>query len=144
MWRELIASSYPDHTFRLGASDAALSAAESALMLSLPPDLAGVLRESDGIDGPFGLSLIWPIDRIVADNLSFRANLDFRSLYMPFDHLLFFGDAGNGDQFAFAIQDGATRRPDVFAWDHENDSRSWRAPDLRRYLEWWSDGRLTT
>jgi hypothetical protein len=55
---------------------------------------------------------------------------------MPFDHLLFFGDAGNGDQFAFSIQaDGAIHRPDVFAWNHEDDSRVWVAPTLKVFFE---------
>jgi len=29
-----------------------------------------------------------------------RANVVFRESYMPFENLLFFADAGNGDQFA--------------------------------------------
>jgi hypothetical protein len=62
---------------------------------------------------------------------------------MPFDSFLFFGDAGNGDQFAFTICGGIVRRPDVFAWDHENDSRSWVAPSLRSYLDWWLTGKIT-
>nr|WP_329202312.1 MULTISPECIES: SMI1/KNR4 family protein [unclassified Streptomyces] len=52
-------------------------------------------------------------------------------LYMPFDALLFFGDNGGGDQFAF-VQ--TPRRPDVFVWEHETDSRRWVAGDLRDYL----------
>jgi hypothetical protein len=58
---------------------------------------------------------------------------------MPFDPLLFFADAGNGDQFAFVLRD---RRKDVFVWDHETDSRKWVAPDLGSYLTWWLDGRI--
>ena len=54
---------------------------------------------------------------------------------MPFDPLLFFDDAENGDQFAFSILKGEIRRPDVFAWNHEDDSRQWVAPSLAKYLE---------
>jgi hypothetical protein len=62
---------------------------------------------------------------------------------LPEEHsLLFFGDAGNGDQFAFTIVDGAVRRRKVFAWDHEDDSRTWVAPSLDKYLEWWATGRI--
>lgn len=57
---------------------------------------------------------------------------------MSFDQLLFFADAGNGDQFAFSM----LGRFDVFAWDHETDSRTNVAPDLATYLEWWLDGRI--
>lgn len=60
----------------------------------------------------------------------------------PFDPLLFFGDAGNGDQYGFVILDGVVRQGDVFVWNHENDSRSWVAPSLERYLDWASSGTL--
>ncbi|MDD9943430.1 MAG: SMI1/KNR4 family protein [Myxococcales bacterium] len=63
---------------------------------------------------------------------------------MPFDHLVFFADAGNGDQFALAVRGGQIRSPDVFVWNHEDDSRSWAAPDVRTYVEWWMTGRITT
>lgn len=83
------------------------------------------------------------LDRIVEVNLMFRQNANFRELYMPFDHLLFFGDAGNGDQFAFPIQsDGLIHRLDVFVWNHEDDSRSWVARSLKDYLDRWLTGRL--
>ena len=62
---------------------------------------------------------------------------------MPFVDLLFFADAGNGDQFAYTIQNGRIQKSDIFAWNHENDSRNWVAPNLTRYLEWWLTGELT-
>jgi hypothetical protein len=85
----------------------------------------------------YGLGLIWPVERIVEDNLSFRSNAEFKELYMPFDHLLFFADAGNGDQFAYSINAGVIRKSDIYAWKHEDDSRVWVAPSLKKYLEWW-------
>lgn len=80
--------------------------------------------------------MIWPAAEIERRNREFRANPDFRSLYMPFDHLLFFGDDGGGDQFAFAIDaDGEIRKLDVFRWEHESDSRSWFAGRLEQFFE---------
>ena len=61
---------------------------------------------------------------------------------MPFDNLIFFADAGNGDQFAFPIVSGEVRQNKVFVWDHEDDSRRWVAPSLQSYLEWWLTGKL--
>ncbi|MDQ4123150.1 MAG: SMI1/KNR4 family protein [Acidobacteriota bacterium] len=61
---------------------------------------------------------------------------------MPFDSLLFFADAGNGDQFAFRILKGEIRRNDVFVWNHEDDSRTWVASNLKQYLQWWLSGKL--
>jgi hypothetical protein len=75
-----------------------------------------------------------PVERIEADNLAFRSNPDFCELYMPFDHLLFFGDEGSGDQFAFRILAGGVQSDNVFQWVHENDSRQWFAGDIRDYL----------
>ena len=55
----------------------------------------------------------------------------------------FFGDAGNGDQFAYPIQNGKIQRNDIFVWNHEDDSRTWVAPDLKYYIEWWLTGKLS-
>lgn len=143
MWREVVAAAYPVHVFRDGADAEASTLAKARLGVDIPADLQSLLVESNGVEGEYGLGLVWPIERIVTDNLAFRSRPDFRTLYMPFEPLLFFGDAGNGDQFAFVILDGQVRRPDVFVWNHEDDSRQWAAANLRTYLERWSDGRLT-
>lgn len=142
MWHELLARWSLDASFAQPASTGQIHKVEAALGVALPEELASVLLECDGVYSSYGLGLIWPSARIVADNLAFRANADFAELYMPFDALLFFADAGNGDQFAFAITAGRIRRPDIFAWDHEDDSRKWVAPSLAKYLEWWLSGDL--
>jgi hypothetical protein len=143
MWREKVERSYPDHEFRPGAIDATLASAESSLRAELPSDLRGLLAESDGVSGEYGLGPVWPTARIVEDNLRFRTGTVFGDGFMPFDSLLFFGDAGNGDMFAFPLVVGP-RANDVFVWNHEDDSRTWVAPDLSHYLEWWADGRIKT
>ncbi|MFC8130073.1 SMI1/KNR4 family protein [Streptomyces sp. NPDC057302] len=50
---------------------------------------------------------------------------------IDFDALLFFGDNGGGDQFAFVR---TPERDDIFAWDHGTDSRKWIAPHLESFL----------
>jgi hypothetical protein len=141
-WRELVQRLTPDCEFSPPAPAARIAAAERTLGAALPTALRSLLLESDGIAGQYGLGLVWPVERIAADNLAFRSNPDFRRLYMPFDPLLFFADAGNGDQFAFCVLAGEVRKADVFVWNHEDDSRAWAAPSLERYLEWWLSGRL--
>lgn len=143
MWRERITSWCSIAAYAPGCSTDVLDAAARELGVRVPPELRDLLTESDGVLGEYEAGLVWPISRIVEDNQSFRANADFRDLYMPFGDLLFFADAGNGDQFAFPIQGGAIRRPDIFAWNHESDSRTWVAPSLERYLDWWLSGKLT-
>lgn len=124
MWRERIQALSSKAEFKTPGSAEAIANAEAVLGLQFPPDLMGALRESDGINGEYGLGLLWPIQRIVEDNRAYRSRSDFRDLYMPFDSLLFFGDAGKGDQFAYTILRGEVRRDDIFVWDQETDSRT--------------------
>lgn len=141
MWREAI-TGWAEAPVAFGepASEAAIQDAEQALGKALPAELVALLRECDGVEDEDGLGLIWPIRRIVIDNLEFRTDTTFARLYMPFEPLLFFADAGNGDQFCFVMRE---RPADVFAWFHETDSRTMVAPSLEGYLEWTLDGRLT-
>lgn len=139
MWREHISNLTEDAVFSDPASAQDLERAEEALGGPLPEPLVDLLGETDGVRGAYGLGVVWPLSRIVEDNLLFRTNPDFADLYMPFDPLLFFADAGNGDQFAFLWM---PRRDEIFVWDHESDSRSWVAGSLHQYLQWWLDGTL--
>ncbi|MFB7909715.1 SMI1/KNR4 family protein [Kitasatospora sp. NPDC059146] len=110
---------------------AALAEAERRLGFGLPGELGELLLESDGVIGRTWVDTVWPVERIVEQNLLFRSDRSFAELYMPFDALLFFGDNGGGDQFAFVR---TPVRPDIFVWEHESDSRRWVARDLRDYL----------
>lgn len=142
MWKELIAQLYPQATFAEGASDVVLQQAEQQLGQSIPEQLASLLRESNGVGQIHNDGLIWSVERIVADNLMFRTYPAFRELYMPFDPMLFFADAGGGDQFALLMP--PVDRDDVFVWNHEDDSRTWGAANVEMYLRWWAEGKLTT
>ncbi len=139
MWNEHIASLTEAAVYSDPASAQALKAAEEALGGPLPEPLVDLLSETDGVRGEYGLGLVWPLSRIVEDNQLFRTNPEFAELYMPFDPLLFFADAGNGDQFAFLWK---SRRDEIFVWNHESDRRSWVAGSLHQYLQWWLDGTL--
>jgi len=139
VWRDLISEVAASANFAPPITDAELAQAAATLGGSLPEPLVDLLRESNGVEGEHGLGLVWPLERIVQDNILFRSNPDFAEIYMPFDPLLFFADAGNGDQFAFVW---TPRRDEVFVWDHESDSRRWVAQSLERYIEWWLTGRI--
>jgi len=141
-WKQHIQAICAQASFSAPAEEPALLAVETQLGMRLPESLRELLAESNGVRGEYDLDLIWPIERIIADNRLFRENESFSTLYMPFDGLLFFADAGSGDQFAFAVAGGQVRRPDIFVWNHEDDSRTWLAKDLRDYLEGWISGRI--
>lgn len=131
MWCALIRSLTDDYTCRDPATPGEIAACERVLGSPLPAELAELLLEANGIDDEYGGGVVWSTERIAEENRSFRTNEDFPGLYMPFDSLLFFGDAGNGDLFAFVSLDGLDN---VFAWDHETDSRIHIARGVRRYL----------
>ena len=135
MWCEWITARAPDWTLAGPATPAQIAQAEAALGVTLPPDLAGLLAESNGLIDETGVHVIWSVERIEKDNLALRHNPAFAEIYMPFDPLLFFGDMGNGDQWAYAIVASGVRAHDIFGWNHEDDSRVWAVHGLRHYLE---------
>lgn len=137
MLTNIISGFSADCTFNPPASIHTINLCENELGILFPDHLKALLLESNGISGKYGLGLLWTTEEILSTNIEFRNNPDFKNLYMPFDNLLFFADAGNGDQFAFSILNGTIKRNDIFAWNHEDDSRSWVAPDLLKYMEWW-------
>jgi len=140
VWRETVSALEPDAEFSRPASADELEAIRRALSITLPRELLELLAETNGISDRYGGGLVWSADRIVNDNLMFRSSFD--GLYMSFESLLFFADAGNGDQFAFAIRRGQEGElpSDIYVWDHEDDSRKWYAASLLKYLEWWLGG----
>ena len=132
-WKQLLTSDVERVQFTISASGGDVAALEHTLGLRLPDDLRELLFETDGVKVRHS-ELIWSTADIVARNQEFRRNPEFRSLYMPFEHLLLFGDDGGGDHFAYAIDgDGEIRRPDIFRWEHELDSRSWFAARLEDF-----------
>ncbi|MCX5357221.1 SMI1/KNR4 family protein [Streptomyces sp. NBC_00124] len=131
MWRETALQAFPGVGFREPVHDAELAEAERRLGRELPAELQHMLLESNGVIGPTSVHTVWALDQIVERNRLFWSDPSFAQVYMPFDALLFFGDNGGGDHFAFVQR---PQRPDIFVWEHESDSRRWVAGDLRDYL----------
>ncbi|WP_392900939.1 SMI1/KNR4 family protein [Streptomyces sp. LN699] len=132
MWREQILQAMAGAELDAPAGEEALAAVESTLGQPLPPQLAGLLRECNGVRGRYGLDVVWSAERIAKDNADFRSAQDFTELYMPFEPLMFFGDNGGGDQFAFVR---TPQRDEVFVWEHETDSRYLVSYSLDQYIE---------
>ncbi|MFJ2773632.1 SMI1/KNR4 family protein [Streptomyces sp. NPDC087300] len=130
MWREL-AAEFPDVQLSEAAESERIRAIESGLGQSLPSSLSSLLLETDGVEDEYGTEVIWTAEKILSENSSLRTDEQYRTLYMPFDSMLFFGDNGGGDQFAFVR---TPERDDVFVWDHETDSRNWVSPHLESFL----------
>ncbi|MEU2720399.1 SMI1/KNR4 family protein [Streptomyces smyrnaeus] len=130
-WKTAVHQSCPEAEFGEPVHPDRVADAEQRLGCRLPSQLADLLRETDGIVGHDGVDTVWTLGRIVEDNLRFWSDSGFAALYMPFQPLLFFGDNGGGDQFAFVR---TPPRADIFVWEHEDDSRRWVAGDLWDYL----------
>lgn len=132
VWRLLIGELYPEVEFFDPAKDEVFWRIEEVLGLPVPVELAGLLRETNGVRNEYGDAVVWSAERMVEDNLAIRAEPDHRELYAPFDELLFFGDSDVGPQFAY-VRTGYG--PGIVVWDHETDERRLVAVSLRDYLE---------
>jgi len=142
MWIEYIKSVSDDFEFAQPATDQALAKAESTLGLTFPAELRDLLKEANGVEQLSAFLLfILSVERIEKDNFEMR-HTQALSFYMPFSNLLFFADAGNGDKFGFPISQDGNIGKDVFAWNHEDDSRSWCAPSLKAFIQWWHEGKV--
>jgi hypothetical protein len=134
-WKKYVATLTDDVSFGPLAGKKGFSDAENELGLALPDDLKLLLQECDGVVADYGAEIVWSTMEMRRRNQEIRSADGFRCLYMPFENLLFFGDDGGGDLFAFAVQaNGAINRPDIFRWDHETDARNWFASDLRDFF----------
>ena len=97
IWRTFIEHLAEDYQLFPPAYPSALTRVERELQVALPEELKTLLTETNGLLGRYD-EVIWSAQNIVERNLEFRRTPDFIEVYMPFDPLLFFGDAGNGDQ----------------------------------------------
>ena len=134
MWKELIGRLYGDAEFAEPASDAEIDQIERRLGQAVPDELRDVLRLTDGVRAEYGSGLVWSVREIIDANTEFRRDAGLAELYQPFDHLMFVGDDGGGDQFAF-VRPPAGRSDEVFVWDHETDERLRIADSLKNYVE---------
>jgi hypothetical protein len=130
-----IAALASDARFGLPANPAEVARAENDLELALPAELKLLLGECDGVVADYGTNIVWSASELLQRNQEMRDADSFRDLYMPFGNLLFFGDDGGGDLFAFAVQgNGSICRPDIFRWEHETDGRIWFASSLKDFF----------
>ena len=143
MWKEYIQSATSGYHFTKPATKSDINHIKEKLGVELPFDLLELFSETNGVFDEFNCPLIWSTNQIIEDNLFFRSFEDFKYIYMPFNHLLFFSDAGNGDLFGYPILNGSIQRDDIFVWDHESDSRKWVASSLKDFIEGWANSRIS-
>ncbi|PGU39104.1 SMI1/KNR4 family protein [Bacillus cereus] len=142
MWKNTIHSISPNLSLKKPAMTDELTDIQNCLHVELPNELYQLLQEINGVEGEYG-DFIWSTSKIKTENMNMRNIVDFKDLYMPFDCLLFIADGGNGDLFGYSILNGIVQRDDIYVWNHENDSRTWVAPSLKTFMEWWENGKIT-
>ncbi|MDQ0723831.1 hypothetical protein QF049_005092 [Paenibacillus sp. W4I10] len=141
MWKEYFRGISEEYAFSSPASGDEIAKVESLFHVTLPQELKEILLETNGVRAIYDLGLIWSVDRIKNENKHYRDD-HFQEYYMPFDNLIFFGESGIGDLFAFPVTGEGICRVDVFVWNHENDSRKWVAPSVSKYVEWSLQGKI--
>jgi hypothetical protein len=143
MWKDTISSVSKSCNFADPVSSIEIQNSEKQLGIQLPAPLQSLLLETNGVyEIEHELHLVWTLQDIVKENFYHRTNRDYQDIYMPFDHLVFFAGAGNGDLFAFTVTANKQIRNDIFVWSHDDDSRTWVAPNLATYFDWWLSGKI--
>ena len=131
-WAQRVKICMPNAKLMAPATENEIHDAERSLNLELPTELKGFLRESNGLNAIYSHP-VCSVSKIVAMNHEYRTAEHFADR-MPFDHLLFFGDTGNGDDFAFPIYRSGEIGSVVFMWEHETDCRQEYANGLSDFL----------
>lgn len=144
MWKHYISTVSKDYSFKPPAPKTEIIQISEELNVELPKKLFELYNETNGVFDSFGCPLIWSTSQIIKDNLFFRNFSDYKDIYMPFDHLLFFSDNGCGDLFGYKILNGSIQTEDIYVWNHEDDSRMWVASSLDVFIEGWITGEITT
>ncbi|MGR9594523.1 SMI1/KNR4 family protein [Bacillus thuringiensis] len=143
-WVNFIKSISTDCKFNPPATKAAITKIEDIFQVKLPDELKEFLCETNGVEySEFNLPLVWNTERIQKENYDMRSEKIFKEMYMPFDSLLFIADAGNGNLFGYRVLNGLIDNYDIYTWNHENDSRTWVAPSLQIFIEWWYKGKIS-
>ncbi|WP_078552018.1 SMI1/KNR4 family protein [Bacillus alkalicellulosilyticus] len=144
MWKEIVNSISNEHYFKDPATKLEIAQVQKELNVELPEELAALFYETNGVYDNWGCPLIWSTSQIIKDNLFYRNYEDYKDLYMPFDNLFFFSDAGNGDLFCYAIlKNGTIEKTDIYVWNHEDDSRTWVAASLKHFIQGWITGEIS-
>lgn len=143
MWRELVQQICKICIFFPAATQQQIAELEASLRTKLSVDLISLLFETNGIGKDTELNTIFSVEKIKSVNLDFRSAPEFQDIFAPFDLLLFFAEAGNGDYFAFEITNNEVIKPNIWVWNHEDDGRRIIASSLDKYLIGWLSGNIS-
>ncbi|GGQ60925.1 SMI1/KNR4 family protein [Couchioplanes azureus] len=121
-WRDVVLAVLPSATLAGAAAPQDVAAAGERLGAALPEDLAELLCETGGVRGRGGLPVVWPVERIVRDNLALR----------PGALLLFGGGGADGDELVGCVPADPSRG--IVAWERRTGVCRTVATDLADYV----------
>jgi hypothetical protein len=142
MWKSYINNISEEYNFKAPANNLEISLIREKLNVNLPKKLIDLYNETNGVFDNYGCPLIWSTSQMVEDNIFYRNFDEYKDIFMPFDHLLFFSDGGNGDLFGYTILNGVIQKEDIYVWNHEDDSRMWVASSLEDFVKGWITGEI--
>jgi hypothetical protein len=122
----------PESKFFPSANNAQLRKIERALGHGIPTDLHKLLSETNGVETGYS-NFVYNTERLIEVNLTMRT-ADYLADRMPMDHLLFFGELGDGDEFAFPRYRDGSFGNNILIWSHETDEREEYATNLLDYI----------
>ena len=141
MWKDLIQNISTGCIYGEPASIEDIEVLEKLFSIQIPKELRNLLYETNGINDSYGYSLIWSIEKITRENLNLGERLE--DVYLPFNNLLFFADARNGDMVGYSISDRSIKQNDIYLWNHRNNEQTQIAPSLNDFVEDWIRGKLS-
>jgi hypothetical protein len=156
-WRELITGICESRTQEAGLATKPtfyppalardIVAAQMQLDVKLPPCLQALLLETndvmdmlpiDGGESFENMWLLWTLNEIVEQNVSFRAKAAKDTHQRDFRQLVFFAGAGSdGILFAFPLLADRVCASNVVVWHPIEDELTEVAPSLEEFLQGW-------
>jgi hypothetical protein len=134
LWTTFFERRWPECQLYPPSTDGLLAECETELAFPLPAPLAKLLSECDGVTGPQGEPLIFPLEELVGVNVDMWLNHDYEGVFMPFESLLFFGADKLGNLFAYPVLGERPDKSKIFKWRKDTDSRVFYADGLEQYF----------
>lgn len=146
-WKDLVESTLPvderheDEEFTYGppAADAELRKLEAFIKGSIPSQLKSLLSECNGVENPIGSWVVFPIEQMIEENQTVRADYADWKQNPPLEKVLMFSDVlGIGDLYGVCLSAFNGIKPgEIVHFDHETAQLQHEADDLEDFFKNW-------
>lgn len=79
--------------------------------------------------------LVWPLEKVLQQNVQIRSGADYRAQFVNFENLLFFSSSEEGSLFGISILNENSVKPDVYGWSEAQDRRYWVSQSVKDFIE---------